>query len=132
MKSSQIKYHALLFIFTGYIFVCCDHKNTEREYSERENEVNERAIENRNSGASNQPGYVDMDTSDLKERDEGYIPLKVYNVIRNDSSLRHQEVVDSRPIRKENQIFFEVHFQLDDKITTVIFDKEGNHTNDFN
>lgn len=66
------------------------------------------------------------------QQSDGFIPLAVYNIIRRDSSLRDQELVDSRRLKKENLIFFELHFKRDNQITTVVFDKEGNHTNDYN
>ncbi|WP_194974637.1 hypothetical protein [Aquiflexum lacus] len=131
MKSNQIKHHAFLLILTGLIFVSCDHKNTEREYSERGNDVNERTNEIRNDDTLNPGSYIEMDTTDLQQNN-GFIPISVYNVIRIDSSLKYQEVVESRTIIKENNIFFEVHFKLDDKITSVVFDQDGNHTNDYN
>lgn len=131
MKSNQIKHHAFLLILTGLIFVSCDHKNTEREYSERRNDVNERTNEIRNDDTLNPGSYIEMDTTDLQQNN-GFIPISVYNVIRIDSSLKYQEVVESRTIIKENNIFFEVHFKLDDKITSVVFDQDGNHTNDYN
>ncbi|WP_373523469.1 hypothetical protein [Aquiflexum sp.] len=61
-----------------------------------------------------------------------FIPITVYNVIRKDSSLRDQEIIDSRPFKRENKVYYEMHFKRDGKVTTVTFDLEGNHNDAYN
>ncbi|WP_373494582.1 hypothetical protein [Aquiflexum sp.] len=151
MKPKKTTYKLLLFMLTGAIFISCANRNTEEEYADRENDVNERSdfherndIDERTEGswddeALNPGSYIDAESNDptlgqnTQNTDQTrFIPLTVYNIIRNDSSLRDQELIDSRPFKRDKKVYYEMHFKRDGKVTVVTFDLDGNHTEDYN
>lgn len=139
MKSTHKKIKTLLGLAMCFAlasaFISCENRTTEAEYAEDESIYGDRsdeALRIENEGIRDTTDMEDT-TGLMAKHDEivKNIPSNIYTIIKGDSTMKNQMIVDSREYEKDNKTYYEILFRHDKKITPVTFDKDGNRQEDY-
>ncbi|MCH7413801.1 hypothetical protein MM213_09920 [Belliella sp. R4-6] len=122
-------------VMMASVFISCDNRTTQAEYAEDESIYGDRSDEALRIENEGIPDTTDMqDTTGLKAKHDEVartLPSNIYNIIKSDSTMKNQMILESREYEKDNVTYYEVLFRHDNKITPVTFDKDGNRQEDY-